>query len=371
MNRKIKNSIWIIACVVILTIAVVLIVTRKSGTMDDSQKDFAVKDTAAITAIFMANTTGSESLLEKTENGWILNKEYEIIDYNVQQLLGSIYNLTVRDIVPKSARENINKRMASGSTKVEIYYTDYRISIGKLRLFKFKNKKSYYLGQPTRDNLGNYAIMEGADIPCVVHVPGFRGFAGAKFSALPDDWRSHNVVRLRQSQIQEIVSTDISNNANSFRITRSGNRGFDIFNLAKNQQISPYDTLHLLDFLSEFRDLNYESMVYDISAGEKVSILKNKFKEISITDVDGKKTTITMFHLENEYNEGEFEHEIDFMESYSRDRFYAVFNGNTNEIFICQYFVFDRIVQPVEFFMPGNNLLSTPQIFELEDDMMR
>ena len=368
MNRKIKISIWIITSIVVVTIAIVLLTTRKSGTMEFSSKGFAVQDTAAITAIFLANTTEDEVLLERTENGWELNKEYEVIGHNVTQLLGCIQNLTVRDVVSKAARENINKRMASGSTKVEIHYTDHRIKIGKLHLFKFKNKKTFYIGQSTMDNMGNFAIMEGAEVPYIIYLPGFRGFVGPKFSALPDSWRTHNIVRLRRSQIQEVKSTDVLNNNNSFSIVRNGNRHFDILNSTTNQKIIPYDTLNLLDFLSELRDLNYESMVNKISPEEKASIFKNKFKELSITDLDGNTTTITMFHLENEYNTDGLAHEIDFMESYNRDRFYAVFNGNTNEVFLCQYFVFDRLVQPLEFFVPGNTIAPIPKIYEITEE---
>ena len=368
MNRKTKNSIWIITSIVVVTIAIVLLTTRKSGTMATSSKEFAVQDTASITAIFLANTTEDDVLLERTENGWIVNKEHEAIDYNITQLLGCIQNLTVRDIVSKAARENINKRMASGATKVEIYYADHRIKIGSLQLFKYKNKKTFYIGQSTMDNMGNYAIMEGEEVPCVIYLPGFRGFVGPKFSALTDSWRTHNIVRLKRSQIQEVKSTDMLDNNNSFSIIRNGNRHFDVINTATNQKIAPYDTLNLLDFLSEFRDLNYESMVTNISAEEKATILENKFKELSITDVDGKTTTIAMFRFVNEFNEEEMAHEIDFMESYNRDRFFAVFNGNTNEIFLCQYFVFDRLVQPVEFFKQDNTIKPYPKVYEILED---
>ena len=63
MNRKIKNSIWIVASVIVLIIAIVLVATRKSGTMESSSKEFAVQDTAAITAIFLANTTDRKSVV--------------------------------------------------------------------------------------------------------------------------------------------------------------------------------------------------------------------------------------------------------------------------------------------------------------------
>ncbi len=367
MNKQKKNILWIIIVSIVLLVAIVLVVTQRSGTLDKSVKEFAVKDTAAITRIFLANAFEDEALLERNENGqWVANKKYEVINHNINDLLGAIYNITVKDIVGKSARENITKRMASGATKVEIYYTDHRIKLGKLKLFKYTNKKVYYMGQPTMDNMGSFAMLEGAEIPCIVYYPGFRGFISAKFSPLEDSWKSHSIVHLKRSQIQEVLSLDFEKEENSFRIVRSSERHFDIFN-SMNERLAPYDTLHLVEFLGDFRNLNYENNIKEISEGEKASILKNKFKEVQITDTEGKKTVITMFRLENEFNEEEFEHDIDFMEAYNRDRFYAIFNGNTDELYFCQFFVFDRIVQAIEYFVPGSHTLRIPAVYELED----
>ncbi|MDR0367623.1 MAG: hypothetical protein LBH82_00605 [Bacteroidales bacterium] len=366
-RQKKKNILWIAMAGVIAAAAAVLVITHRSGTVDESVKAFAVQDTAAITRLFLANAFGDESLLEKDENGkWLLNKKEEVITHNINGILGAICNIRVKDIVGKTARENINKRMASGSTKVEIYYTDYRIKLGRLKWLKYTNKKVYYMGQPTMDNMGNFAILEGSEVPCVVYYPGFRGYIGAKFSPLEDNWRSHTVTRLRRSQIQEVLSLDFEKEDNSFKIFRSSERHFEIFN-AQNEKLTPYDTLHLVEFLAEFRELNYENKVKEISEEEKASIFKNKFKEIQITDTQGEKTVITMFRVETEFNEEAFEHDIDFMEAYNRDRFYAVLNGNTDELYLCQFFVFDRIVQPIGYFVQGSNILSIPKIYELED----
>jgi hypothetical protein len=366
MNKKKRNDLILIAVSLsILAIAIILVVTRRSGTLDSSEKNFAVKDTAAITKIFLANSYEEQTLLERKNGYWMVNGKYDIVQNNMEDLLNCIYNITVRDLVAKSSRNTINKRMASGSTKVEIYYEDHRIKLGSLKLFKYTRKKTYYIGQPTMDNMGNYAIMEGATVPCVVYLPGFRGFLSPKYDPSEDSWKSHHIVRLRMSKIQEIKSTDFINPANSFRIVRSGNRRFDVMTY-NNQRLAQYDTLRLLDFLSDFRDLNYESMVSNLTPEKKDSIFTRKFKEVLIEDTDGKKTTITMFYLENEYDEeGYSQEDADFMLAYNKDRFYAVINGNNHEIVRCQYFVFDRIVQPIEFFFSDSKIIPVPKTQEL------
>ncbi|MDR0606050.1 MAG: hypothetical protein LBG80_17320 [Bacteroidales bacterium] len=368
-KKKRNNLILIIISLSILTIAFILIISRRSGTLDASEKNFAVKDTSAITKIFLANSYEEQTLLERKNGQWIVNGKHDIVQDNIDDLLNCIYNIVVKDIVAKSSRSTINKRMSSGSTKVEIYYDDYRISLGKLKLFKYTHKKTYYIGQPTMDNLGNYAIMEGSSIPCVVYLPGFRGFISPKYNPSEDAWKSHHIVRLRMSKIKEINSVDYTNPANSFHITRGESRHFNIIQTSSNQRLAQYDTLRLLDFLSDFRNLNYESMATGFTQGKKDSIFSRKFKEVRIEDTDGNITSITMFYLEDEYaSENEYSHDIDFMETYNRDRFYAIINGDKNEIVRCQYFVFDRIVQPIEFFFTDSKIVPVPKVQELNPD---
>ena len=367
-KKKTNTLILVAVTTIILLTAVILVSTRKSGTLSASQKEFAVKDTAAITKIFLADSYEEKTLLERKDGSWIVNGEFETVKDNIDDLLSCIHNLTVKDIVAKSARNNINKRMATGSTKVEIYYDDHRIKIGKLKLFKYTNKKVYYIGEATMDNLGSYAIMEGSTIPCVVYLPGFRGFVTPKYSPLTGAWRSSNIIRLKMAKIQEITSVDFIEPEKSFTITRSGNRKFDIIQTAINQKLSQYDTLRLLDFMSDFRDLNYESIATTLTKEEKDSIFTKKFKEITIKDTDGNTTIITMFYLEEEFEVMEEHSDAKIMREFNRDRFYAIVNGNTSEVIRCQYFVFDRIVQPIEYFYPDSEILTSPKVYEIDDE---
>lgn len=362
LNKKKKNIALASLTIGVVVLAVVVISTRKSGTLHTDLKSFAVVDTAAITKIFLANSVGDNTLLERTNGTWIVNGKYEAVMSNVLDLLNCIQNIAIKAPVAKSAQENINKRMAVSSTKVEIYYTDYRIKLSSLRLWKFTNKKVYYIGQPTQDNMGCFAIMEGAKTPCVVYLPGFRGFITPKYSSIEDEWRSHLIVDLKLAQIQEINSEDVENSDNSFRIVRSRNRNFDIIHSISNQKLVPYDTLKMLDHLSDYRNLNYEVIYNPHSQAEKDSIFSGKFKELTILDVQGNKTSISMYHLLNDDDADIYDQSIDFMNAYNRDRFYAIINGNEDEIYLCQYFVFDRIVQPFEYYTEGSTRKATPKI---------
>ena len=364
LSKKNKNRLLVAVSIVVVVLAIVVINTRKTGTLDANVKSFAVKDTAAITKIFLANSMGDKTLLERTGNTWLLNKKYEPLMNNIEDLLHCIQNIEIRGPVSKLAQSNINKRMAVNATKVEIYYTDYRIKIGNLKLLKHTKKKIYYIGQPTQDNMSSYAIMEGAKVPYVVYLPGFRGFVTPKYSSIENDWRTRLIVDLRLAHIADVLVIDFENPDNSLRIVRNGNRNFDILHHLTNQKLEPYDTLKLLDHLSDYRNLNYEAIENGLSKAEKDTIFERKFKELTVADTKGNKTTITMFHLKNEYDTLNYEYlnEIADIYNYDRDKFYAIINGNKDEVFRCQYFVFDRMIQPFEYYQIGSQLRATPKV---------
>lgn len=339
----------------------ILLLERKTGTFDYDSKAFAIKDTSEIYKIFIADNYGDNVLLEKQSSGnWTVNQEHEAVRKNVADLLNVIQNISIREPVAHAARTNVNKWLATGATKIEIYYYDYRIKIGKKRLWKYKTKKVYYMGGVTQDNLGNYALLEGGKEPFIVNMPGFRGFISPYYSPFLNDWRSHNIVQLKISKIKEINVLDLEEPDQSLRIQRTDTRNFHILK-SDNQKLIAYDTAKLFDHLSEYRDLNFEFFAKDLTKNEKDTIFSLKFKEIIITDMDNNSTKISLYYMINELDTANYEYDYDFVEEFNKDKFYATINDNTDEIVICQYFVFDRIIQPLRYYLKESELLAIPR----------
>jgi hypothetical protein len=68
MNKRITISLLIL---ISLAIAAYFITRESKSSIKKELKDFAVKDTAAITKIFMADTEGKQVLLERlNETDW-------------------------------------------------------------------------------------------------------------------------------------------------------------------------------------------------------------------------------------------------------------------------------------------------------------
>lgn len=353
-----KKTIYIILAAVLL-VGCLLLILAKTGTIGKKEPMsdiFAVKDTNNITKIFIADMNGEYSLLTRRDDGWYVQDSVKAMTVKVNDLLSTIHNVTLRQTVAKTAQSNINKMMSVNAVKVEIYQKAPKFKLFGIPFFtKERNVKTYYMGPSTMDNIANYAILEGFDEPCIVHIPGFRGFLTPFYAFNPVDWYSCDLFSTKITRIQSLLVEDFENPEESFYVEKSGPRFFNLYNIHK-ELITDYDTAKLLDMLAEYRDKNYEVYVTGMSDAAKDSILRyNHFKTITLTDVNGEKTTLDMYrkmepdpyYLDAIIGREELEQE----EPYNRDKFYAVLNGNTKDLVQCQYYHFDRQNQPLSNFL--------------------
>lgn len=353
-----KKTIYIILAAMLL-VGCLLLILAKTGTIGKKEPMsdiFAVKDTNNITKIFIADMNGEYSLLTRRDDGWYVQDSVKAMTVKVNDLLSTIHNVTLRQTVAKTAQSNINKMMSVNAVKVEIYQKAPKFKLLGIPFFtKERNVKTYYMGPSTMDNIANYAILEGFDEPCIVHIPGFRGFLTPFYAFNPVDWYSCDLFSTKITRIQSLLVEDFENPEESFYVEKSGPRFFNLYNIHK-ELITDYDTAKLLDMLAEYRDKNYEVYVTGMSDRAKDSILRyNHFKTITLTDVNGEKTTLDMYrkmepdpyYLDAIIGREELEQE----EPYNRDKFYAVLNGNTKDLVQCQYYHFDRQNQPLSNFL--------------------
>jgi len=356
MNKKKILYIILAAAVIVGCLIGVLYENDVIGSKQPKSDLFAVQDTNNITKIFIADMNGMYTLLTRHEDGWYVQDSVKAMPAKVNDLLTTIHNIRLQQTVAKSAQSNINKMMSVNAVKVEIYQNAPKFTVFGIPFFtKERNVKTYYMGPSTMENIANFAILEGFDEPCIVHIPGFRGFLTPVYAFNPVDWYNCDLFSTKITRIQSLMVQDFENPENSYYVEKSGARFFNLYNV-HNELIADYDTAKLLDMLSEYRDKNYEMYVSNMSDESKDSILRyNHFKTITLTDVDGNKTTLDMYRkmeLDPYYLDaivGGIERAGD--EPYNRDRFYAILNGNTKNLVQCQYYHFDRQNQPLSFFL--------------------
>ena len=361
---KKNNRITIIIAAVLVIIAGVLIWNnRYLSTIQGESSDFQVWDTASVTKVYLANRKNQESLLERQQQGWMLNGTYKAHPKQVQYLLTTLYKIRVKMPVSVASHDNIVKQLASQSTKVEVYQIVPSINLfDKIKLFyREKRTKVFYVGDATMDSSGTFMLKEGADKAYIVYIPSFRGFITTRFTANPDDWRDHTIFHENMADIQSVEIDFNEDPEGSFRIDNIGKHQYKLTRLSDNQEL-PYDTLKVINLMSSFNDLRFEALFTNSMEQERIdSITGSPFVHyVVVTDKDGNKQDMKTFKklvLNGVTDMGGELGDVD------RDRMYALIEGGKDFVLI-QNYVFDKVLHDVRYFEAGHPIQGDMGFFE-------
>lgn len=344
-----KNKIILIIILALAVVAVLVVASNSYSTLENEESNFAVSDTSTITKIFIADKNVNSVTLDRTESGWLLDGKYPTNPRIVEVLLETLKRFKVKAPVSLASRDNVIKRLATVGKKVEIYQMVYRVNLfDKIKLFRHeKLTKVFYVGDATQDNLGTYMLMEGADQPYIVYLPSFRGFLNTRFSPYPDDWKSHIIFNKTLANIKSI-SVEFGRQAEeSFQVKVIDSKGnYDLTALSGMKKIESYDTLRLLNLLTSFRDLRYESRLNDLMSPVKIdSIVNSPFLyEIVLVDQKDDTSKVTIF----EKREIGWDEKGLMLEQIpvDYDRIYGLVNDDEDFVLL-QYYVFDKVLYPL------------------------
>jgi len=345
-----RHRVSIILLLILLIIVAFILTTRSRGTLRGKNSTFAVRDTTSITRIFLADKNNNTVKIERSANGtWLVNDRFEANPPMIQMMLKTLAQIDIKSPVAKSARNNVIRRLAAKSVKVEIYQHMYRIDLfDMIKLLPHeKLSRTYYVGDATQNNNGTFMLMEGCEDPYIVNIPGFRGFVASRYSALEADWRSHNIFRFRVPEISSVLVKFNEKPTNSFFIQNRNNQRFELATLTDNQPVAGYDTMKVVEYLSKFRNLNFESLLDDMNQSRHDSLLAaTPTYEIKLVDKSG--TTHTLKAWKRKAAIGQFDMRGNQME-WDMDRMYALVDDSKYFVDI-QYFVFGEVFVPVQWF---------------------
>ena len=317
-------------------------------------RDYDVTDTASVNRIFMSDKSDRSVLLERQpDNSWKLNGNLDAHRENIQTLLFTMANMAVREPVARAAHNNILTLLASRSVKVEVYQNSHRVRLGRYHFFPYeKLAKTYFIGDATMDNNGTYALMEGADSPVVVYLPGLRGYISSRFSTLENDWRVHTVFNKKLPEIKDISVEFTQQPQESFKVINNANTSLTLVRLIDNQTIFNYDTIQLMAFVNAFRNIRFEALMNDMEPAKRDSLTSQvPVHKILLNATDGSVQSVKTFARILPVPE------IDVFDgstvTFDRDRLYALINDDKDFVMI-QYFVFDKVLRPLSAFTREN-----------------
>ncbi len=350
-----KRNIIIIAAVAVVGI-VALVVALRGSRKATIKQDYHIEDVASVTKIYMADKQDGEVTLSKENDSlWLVDERYEASLPMVQDLLTTMHDMRMRQQVNKNAIPNVSKDLAARAIKVEIYQRVPFINWfgGRLQLFPREKKTvTYYVGRETQDMMGSYMYREGDKAPCVIHIPGFRGFITPRFVTDPVKWRSHTIVDLNVNEIERIELQIPAMPSENFAVVRNG-QGFDFELTATGERVPQFDTARVAQLLSSFTWLCFDefaSIVPNSNADSCISLGERTV--LRVTDTAGVTHEVKSYVKYTNPDDIAAMPDPEMYEIFDVDRLYAVVDGK--DTVLIQYFVFDNILQPASYFLGQN-----------------
>lgn len=345
-----KNRTILLIVLALLLIAAGLWFTNSYSTLRKGEANFAVQDTASITKIFIADKNNNEvTLTRDTSGAWLVNGE-KAQPEKVRTFLKTLTDLRVRNPVPLVARNNVITRMATLARKVEVYQVRPAINLFDIiTLFpREKLTKTFYVGDVTADNQGTFMLMEGADAPYVVHITGFRGFVASRFSTLDYEWRDYTVFDDGIGEIRTVELEFPAEPGQSYRVELTEDRDVELYRLEDGQRVQGYDTLRMLNFLTSFSDIRYESLLNkQIDTHIIDSVLSTTPRmNLRLTTRDGEENEVKIYYKKG--FSALYQEDGAAMEPFDLDRAYALVNEGKDFVLI-QYFVFDKVTRSLAY----------------------
>ncbi len=341
MNR---NLIAFLLLIALATGAYFLVIKKPWSTLKADETAFAVKDTASVGKIFIADMQGSKMTLERQKNIWVVNQQYQVRDDYMTVLLATIRNVTVSYPVQHAAMNKVVSELASHNKKVEIYDTH-----GKLL-------KAYYVGGPSLNGMGTFMLMEESENPYVTAIPGFQGVLETRYSTDAEAIRSTKIYGYHLNEMKQVKISYREKPDSSFTIEVLGPDSFDLKN-AQGISIPPAvlskEKLH--SYLHLFSFINAEAFVNDLS--KKDTILQQKpFCTVSVTDRANKEHPTNCYYMPLLKDSPMlYDKKGDPLE-YDTDRYFATIN-NGSDFVIVQRFHFGRLLRNSGYFLKNQKQL--------------
>ena len=346
-----RNRIAAVLVILLGTASFWFIQNNRRSTLNAEMRNFAVKDTASINKIFLADKNGRTITLERAATGhWTLNGKFDVRMDALQTLLATINKIDVKEPVGKKAQDNVVKRIAAKAVKCEIYQNNVLV-------------KAYYVGTETQDNTGTYMIiidpetMKTAEKPFVTYIPGFEGYLTTRYFTEEEGWRDRTVFRYNPNDIKSVKMETPFSPEKGYELIVKGNNDYQVNSLVDNKPVENADMLAVKQYLSYFQTLSFESFEVDINQKQIDSVLKcQPINIITVTDNKGVTNKVKFFARAPKKNAIDATGKL---LQFDAERMDALMN-NGKDFVMVQYYTFGKIMPPAEYFQKGKSQTSAP-----------
>lgn len=276
--------------------------------------NFSIEDTASVDQIYLTRVIkGEEKLqlrLKQQGDNWEINEKYAAFQPRVIQLLSTVHRMRVREGLSEAAQASGLKFMDALHTRLDLY------AKGKLI-------KSILVGTQTKDAKGTVMMLNGANTPYVLEIPGIQSYLNVYFPMELDIWRENLLFNGKRDLIKAIhIAYDSLPEV----------RNLDLLNL--DQSPIPQDggfhkSSSLEAYLTLFKGKVFAETFATIPYPNKLGELKSRTADITfgIDYVDGSSRTVHLYNRPENLN-----------------NYFAWIEGQ-EELLTVQRFVMDKFLQ--------------------------
>jgi hypothetical protein len=337
MNKKTLFLLGALA----LVIALFFLLRKNTGnTLKGDEHDFAYSSTKDIDKIFISNKrTGKYVILKKVDSAnWIVNDSFKVNIHQINTLFEGFRKMKVKRPASKNELFTVKREIAVNGTKVEVYEN------GQL-------SKVYYVGNNTRDEMGTFFLMDKAEEPYVMHIPGFNGYIGGRYHYQLEAWRSKNIFNQKAEDIASIQVQWTGDPAASFTIDNNGKDPILSGNGKNFSNNSEANLNKIKSYLKLWENLSFEGFPIDLNPQKIDSISKTTpFLTLIVTDKKGK---ITKLSIHNKGLKRDSNIQMDDNGNplqFDIETFYAFINDNNKEVVQIQDYVFGKVMKKLSEF---------------------
>jgi hypothetical protein len=343
-----KTILYLVILAVLGTGIYFFLIRKSDSPYSSGEAGFTIKDTASIGRLFIAANDGASVLVERTDSGWVVNKQYKALKSTLDLLLTTLYQQATVYPVTKNAYENVVKTMSTHGIKVEVYGRDGK----KMSIF--------YVGGAAANNTGTNMLMEGASTPYVVHITNFNGALTPRYATELTYWRDRTVFNIPAEEIKTISVQYYDQPLNSFEIKRKK----DTILISADPRISEHldgpNTRRARVYMKYFTNVNCEGYLNGLPDNDTTIKTAPRQSSIDVTGINGQHQHVDVYWMAlNRRSKNRTTANPNVPDNYDADRLYAVINNFRDTVMIQQYAFRDIFHNAYEFFQKDGTPVKT------------
>lgn len=346
MKEFFKTYRFLIIALVLFSLGLLVYLAQLRDRREPVDRLFYVDYDEQVIRVVLNDTQGNEVRLEKTSEGWRLNEQYLVNEPALEDLLATLHHLRVRFPVPGAQQDQVLRDLEQQGILVQVYVSRHLVPLpgGKGLWPRPRLLRSIRVGADAAGGEGTYMMLpQKEQTPFVVHVPGMEAGVREVFMAREALWRDPVLIDLQPRQISRVQIQWIQHPERSF-VLRANQQQPQILAGPQNVPLNEehVDYTRLARYLSGFAGLYYERLLVQ---EPDTMMFGQPFMELEVVDHQDQATRLSFFRRKAPLDDSLLAARAE----YDPDRFYIQLEDG--QLALAQYFVFNRIMRPVSFFV--------------------